>query len=110
MDTFGNMEKKFAPHPFTRESSLKYKTHQICHSTVAYRRNLTLNVQYPEDMAKHAMEDFGFIWRAHAKGYKFGYVKTPLTYYRIAEGSQSGRRNEEEARKAKEEFVASLEL
>lgn len=110
IDTFGNMERRFAPHPFTREASLKYKTHQICHSTVAYRKGLTLNVQYPEEMSRHAMEDFGFIWKAHAKGYKFAYVKHALSYYRITEGSQSSKRNEEEAKKVKEEFVGTLGL
>lgn len=110
IDTFSNMERRFAPHPFTRESSIKHRTHQICHSTVAYRKGLTLNVQYIEEHTNLAMEDFSFIWNAHMKGYKFAYVKDPLTYYRITDGSQSAMRNESEARKVKEEFVASLGL
>lgn len=110
IDTFGNMERRFAPEPFMREKSIKYKTHQICHSTVAYRNGLTLNVQYVEDHAKLAMEDFSFIWNAHAKGYKFAYVKAPLCYYRITEGSQSKGRNEEEVRKVKDQFVESLNI
>jgi len=110
IDTFGNMERRFAPHPFTREASLKYKTHQICHSTVAYRKGLTLNVQYREDHAKYAMEDFSFIWNAHAKGYRFAYVKNPFCYYRVMDSSQSTRRNESEVVKAKEEFVKALEI
>lgn len=110
IDTFGNMERRFAPHPFTRESSLKYKTHQICHSTVAYRKGLTLNVQYVEDHAKYAMEDFSFIWNAHAKGYRFAYVKHPFCYYRLTDGSQHTGRNEAETVKVKDEFVASLSI
>jgi glycosyltransferase involved in cell wall biosynthesis len=110
IDTFGNMERRFAPEPFSREKSLKYKTHQICHSTVAYRKGLTLNVQYLEEHAKLAMEDFSFIWKAHEKGYKFAYTKNPFCYYRITEGSQSKRRNEEEARKVKDEFVSTLKI
>lgn len=110
IDTFGNMERRFAPHPFNREASLKHKTHQICHSTVAYRRGLTLNVQYVEDHAQYAMEDFSFIWNAHTKGYKFGYVKSPLCYYRITDGSQSSRRNEDTVRKVKDEFVSTLKI
>jgi len=46
IDTFNNMEKRFAPEPFSRELSIKSKTHHICHSTMAYRKGLTLNVQY----------------------------------------------------------------
>ena len=110
IDTFGNMERRFAPHPFNKEASLKHKTHQICHSTVAYRKNLTLNVQYMEDHAQYAMEDFSFIWNVHAKGYKFAYIKNPLCYYRITDGSQSKRRNEEEVKKVKDEFVATLKI
>ena len=110
IDTFGNMERRFVPHPFTRESSLKYKTHQICHSTVAYRKGLTLNVQYVEDHARLAMEDFSFIWNAHAKGYRFAYVKNPFCYYRIMDSSQSKRRNEGEVVKVKDEFVKALQL
>ena len=110
IDTFGNMERRFAPHPFTRESSLKHKTHQICHSTVAYRKGLTLNVQYLEDHAKYAMEDFSFIWNAHMKGYRFAYVKNPFCYYRITDGSQHTSRNEKETVKAKDEFVSALKI
>lgn len=110
IDTFSNMERRFAPHPFTKEASLKHKTHQICHSTMAYRKGLSLNIQYLEDQGKLAMEDFGFIWQAYAKGYKFAYTKSTLAYYRINEGSQSHHRNEEEATQLKNEFVESLQL
>lgn len=110
IDTFGNMERRFSPHPFTREASLKYKTHQICHSTVAYRKGLTLNVQYVEEHAKLAMEDFSFIWNAHVKGYRFAYVKNPFCYYRITDGSQHTQRNEEETIKVKNEFVSTLKI
>lgn len=110
IDTFGNMERRFAPQPFSKEASLKHKTHQICHSTVAYRKGLTLNVQYIEEHAKLAMEDFSFIWNAHAKGYKFAYVRSPFCYYRITDGSQARSRNEEETLKVKNEFVESLKI
>jgi glycosyltransferase involved in cell wall biosynthesis len=46
IDTFGNMERRIAPQPFSKEQSLKYKTHFICHSSVAYRKGVTLNIQY----------------------------------------------------------------
>lgn len=110
IDTFGNMERRFSPHPFSREASLKHKTHQICHSTMAYRKGLTLNVQYVEEHAKLAMEDFSFIWNAHVKGYKFAYVKNPFCYYRITDGSQTKNTKEEEKLKVKKEFVESLKI
>lgn len=110
IDTFGNMERRFSPHPFSKDSSLKYRTHQICHSTMAYRKGLTFNVQYVDDHAKYAMEDFSFIWNAYAKGYKFAYVKNPLCYYRITDGSQTQKSKEEEKVKVKNEFVAALKI
>lgn len=77
---------------------------------MAYRKGLTFNVQYVDDHAKYAMEDFSFIWNAYAKGYKFAYVKNPLCYYRITDGSQTQKSKEEEKVKVKNEFVAALKI
>jgi len=106
IDTFGNMEKRFAPEPFTREASIKYKTHHICHSTVAYRKGLTMNVQYEAgDYSKLGIDDWKFIWDAHVKGYKFAYVKSPLCYYRRVDGTITYMRDENEVDKVKSAFL-----
>ena len=110
IDTFSNMLQRFVPEPFNREKSIKYKTHYICHSTVAYRKGLTLNVNYDSgDYSRLGIDDWKFIWDAHLKGYKFAYVKQPLCYYRIVEGTISFTRNEEEVLKAKDEFLSHVE-
>ncbi len=109
IDTFGNMEKRFVPSPFNWEMSKKYKTHHICHSTVAYRKGLSLNVQYQSgDYARLGIDDWRFICDVHLKGYKFAYVKAPLCYYRMVDGSISFTRDENEVAKKKDEFLATL--
>lgn len=109
IDTFGNMERRFVPEPFTQEASLKFKTHRICHSTVAYRKGVTLNIQYKRDpYDKLGIDDWRFIWDCTLAGYKFAYVKNPLSYYRMVEGTISSTRDEEEVKKVKEEFHAEI--
>lgn len=109
MDSLGNMKKRFAPEPFSRERSIKMKTHFICHSTLAYRKGVTLNVQYSsEEFSKLGIDDWKFIWDCHLKGYKFAYVKSPLCYYRMVEGTISSTRNPEEVNKAKDGYLAHV--
>lgn len=109
MDSFGNVERQFIPEPFNKERSLKHKTHFICHSTVAYRKNLTLNVQYSSgEFARLGIDDWKFIWDVHRKGYKFGYVKAPLAYHRVYQESITFTRNPTEVAKVKDEYVATF--
>lgn len=110
IDTFGNMERRFAPHPFSKESSIKYNTHQICHSTVAYRKGLSLNVSYRDDHSPLAIDDWGFIWTAYSKGYRFAYLKNTLSYYRVMDTSLSTKRDEKAVNQAKGEFLATLKI
>lgn len=111
IDTFGNMEKRFAPEPFSREASLRFKTHHICHSTLAYRKGVTLNVQYSSgDYSRLGIDDWKFIWDAHMKGYKFAYVKSPLCYYRRVDGTITYTRDENEVEKVKSAFLAEKAL
>ncbi len=106
IDTFGNMEKRFAPEPFTREASIKSKTHRICHSTVAYRKGVTLNIQYASgEYSKLGIDDWKFIWDAHLKGYKFASVKSPLCYYRRVDGTITYTRDESEVNRVKAAFM-----
>lgn len=111
IDTFGNMEKRVAPHPFSQEDSIKYKTHQICHSSLAYRKGVTLNVPYKSgSFSRLGIDDWMFIWDCRLKGYKFAYVKQPLCYYRRVEGTISSTRNEEEVVKVKDEILKELKV
>ena len=111
IDTFGNMERRIAPHPFSEEQSLKYKTHFICHSSMAYQKGLTLNVQYQGgECSRLGIDDWRFIWDCRIKGYKFAYVKPSLCYYRIVEGTISKTRNEIEVVEAKDKIMGELNL
>lgn len=106
IDTFGNMERRLAPEPFNRESSIKNRTHGICHSTMAYRKGLTRNIRYQkEPYDKLGIDDWKFIWDAHLKGYKFAYVKSPLCYYRRVDGTITYTRDEKEVLKVKSAFL-----
>jgi glycosyltransferase involved in cell wall biosynthesis len=108
IDTFGNMDKRHVPIPFSRENSIKRMTHGICHSTVAYRKGLTMNVQYQSgEFADLGIDDWRFIWDAHIKGYKFAYIKNPLCYYRAVDGTISHTRDEEKVKETKEKFLAT---
>jgi len=109
IDTLGNIERKFVPNAFSREQSLKHKTHGICHSTLAYRKGVSRNVRYESgDFSRLGIDDWKFIWDCHLKGYKFAYVKSPLSYYRLVDGTITYTRNEEEVAKVKEAFVAAV--
>lgn len=109
IDTFSRMGNRYLPEPFNRERSLKHKTHYILHSTLAYRRGVTLNVQYQkEPYDKLGLDDWRFIWDCALKGYKFSYVKQPLAYYRVVDDTVSHTRDEKEVLRIKDEFLEKI--
>ena len=70
--------------PFNRELNIKKRANFIGHSTMAYRKGVTLNVQYDEgDFSRLGLDDWKFQWDCFLKGYKFGFSKVPLSRYRI---------------------------
>ncbi len=109
IDTFGNMERRIAAHPWTEHDALKYKTHFICHSSMAYRKGVTLNVPYEGgDCSRLGIDDWRFIWGCRLKGYKFAYIKPTLCYYRRVEGTISKIRNETEVIETKDKIIQEL--
>lgn len=109
IDTFSAMVNRYLPEPFSKEKSLKHKTHYILHSTLAYRKGVTRNVQYQkEPYDKLGIDDWRFIWDCALKGYKFSYVKQPLSYYRLVSGTISYTRDEKEVIRVKEEFLEKI--
>lgn len=110
IDTFSTMLNRYLPEPFSRERSIKHKTHYILHSTLAYRKGVSLNVQYQkEPYDKLGIDDWRFIWDCALKGYKFAYVKQPLAYYRVVGDTISHTRDEKEVLRVKDEFIATLQ-
>ncbi len=111
IDTFGNMERRNAAHPWTEADAIKYKTHFICHSSMAYRKGVSLNVLYEGgDCSRLGIDDWRFIWACRMKGYKFAYIKPPLCYYRIVEGTISKIRNEVEVLETKDRIMQELQI
>lgn len=70
--------------PFSKETALASKHNFIGHSTMAYRKGVTLNVSYDEgDFSRVGLDDWKFQWECILKGYKFGVCSTIQSKYRI---------------------------
>lgn len=109
VDSFGNAQKKIVANPFDPEQSKRDKFNYICHSTVAYKTSLTKKVRYEEgDFSKLGLDDWKFQWDAYKAGAVIKHLKTPLSYYRIIGGTISSTRDENEVKRVKEEYLASV--
>jgi hypothetical protein len=83
---------------------------------MAYRKNVTLNVQYDEgDFSRLGLDDWKFQWDCVLKGYKFEVVSPFLSRYRIynlpnqSYGSPTEFfRDDKEVQKVKDEFIARI--
>ena len=101
---------------FDRKLAIETKLNGIAHSTMAYRKNVTLNVRYDEgDFSRLGLDDWRFQWDCLLKGYKFETVTPFLSRYRIynlPNGSYGSPteffRDAKEVEKIKDEFLASL--
>jgi glycosyltransferase involved in cell wall biosynthesis len=107
--------KQQATH-FNRELAIKKKQNYIGHSTMAYRKGVTLNVSYDEgDYSRLGLDDWKFQWDCILKGYKFDFTKNALSYYRIyalpngSIGSPTEfHRNSKEVEKLKNGYLAGI--
>lgn len=109
MDSMGNANVRMGAKAFDPELSKKERFNFICHSTMAYTKELASKVRYDEDVwVKLRMEDWKFQWDAYKTGAKFFAVKSPLCYLRVSEDSQSSLRNEEEITKTKDAYLAAI--
>ncbi len=96
--------------------ALETKKNFIGHSTMAYRKNVTLNVSYDENaFSRLGLDDWKFQWDCLVKGYKFETVTPYLSKYRIyslpnqSYGSPTEFfRDEKEVQKVKDEFIAGI--
>jgi len=102
--------------PFNRELALKKLQNFIGHSTMAYRKGVTLNVQYDEgEFSQLGLDDWKFQWDCIQKGYKFGFTKVPLSRYRLYQlpNQQLGSptefyRDSKEVKKLKDAYIAGF--
>ena len=116
MDENDNILARQSAGPFNQEMA-KEKLHNfICHSTMAYRKGVTLNVNYDEgEFSKLGLDDWKFQWDCVLKGYKFGVSSVPLSKYRIYQlpnqtyGSPTEYyRDDKRVRELKTEYIARL--
>lgn len=102
--------------PFNKEMGIKSKLNGIGHSTMAYRKGVTLNVSYDEgEFSKLGLDDWKFQWDCYLKGYKFGFTKTTLSKYRIFQlanhqyGSPTEfNRDNERVKQLKDEYLTRI--
>ena len=84
---------------------------------MAYRKGVTLNVQYDEgDYSRLGLDDWKFQWDCILKGYKFGFTKNALSRYRIYQlpnhsyGSTTEYyRDESEVKALKDAYINGIE-
>lgn len=101
---------------FNLELARKHKLNGIGHSTMAYRKGVTLNVQYDEgEFSRLGLDDWKFQWDCVLRGYKFGFTKTALSKYRIYQlpnnsyGSVTEfRRDSKEVERLKDEYITGI--
>ncbi len=117
IDEHGNVLGNQKAGAFNKEVSMKRKNNFIGHSTMAYRKGVTMNVSYDEgEYSKLGLDDWKFQWDCILKGYKFGICATPLSQYRIYQlpnnsyGSTTEySRDPKEVERLKNEYIAGIE-
>lgn len=102
--------------PWNQELAVKRQQNYIGHSTMAYRKGVTANVQYDEgEFSRLGLDDWKFQWDCIKRGYKFEVCKQPLSRYRIyslgngtyGSATENGR-NQEEVKKVKDAYLDGI--
>ena len=101
---------------FNRDLAIERKQNFIGHSTMAYRKGVTQNVQYDEsEYSQLGLDDWKFQWDCIQKGYKFEVCSVPLSRYRIYQlkdgnyGSPTeAYRDQKRVEALKDEYLATL--
>lgn len=105
IDAFGNMGQKIPCAEFKPDAQRETKLNYICHSTMAYRKGVTLNVPYDTgEYSKLGLDDWKFQWDCHSAGYSMKHIKTPLSYYRQTKNGAMGTRDESEVARVKDAY------
>lgn len=106
INSLGITGMKVPADAFNPVLSQKTKLNFICHSTMAYRKGVTLNVPYDTgEYGRLVIYDWKFQWDCHRKGYSLKHIKTPLSYYRNRKSSQSAVRNQSEVAALKDAYL-----
>lgn len=109
MDSFGTVLEKVNVVPFDPERNRRDKTNHLCHSTMAYRKEVASRISYRfEEYKDLGIDDWRFTWDAYKAGFKFYPMKQYLSYYRSLDGSMTKVRDNEKTNEIKEQYLATL--
>lgn len=109
MDSMGTVDRKIICGAFSPELSKEKKLNFICHSTMAYRKDLAQDVRYDEgEFSRLGLDDWKFQWEAYRKGYSIKHLRKPLCYYRATQDGISQARKPEEVEKIKDLYLATI--
>jgi glycosyltransferase involved in cell wall biosynthesis len=109
MDAMGDVKTVVKVQTFDTKRVMETTFCFICHSTMAYRKNVSEDIKYDTDkIDKMALDDWKFEVDATKKGYKIDSIDKELVIYRDLKTSISSRRNEQEALELKREYLKTL--
>lgn len=109
IDSIGNTLYRRPAQEFDPKVAKEQKMNFICHSTMAYTKQLSEKVRYEEgEWSRLGMDDWKFQWEAYKLGASIKCIRNPLCYYRVTESGTMGTRDESEVTKAKEAFLATV--
>lgn len=109
IDSAGNTMTKMVSGPFDPERARKAKLNYICHSTVAYTKDLTQKVRYEDGVySQLGLDDWKFQWEVYNKGFKIRNLKNPLCYYRVTADGTEATRDPAKVDEAKGAYLATL--
>lgn len=102
---FPTLQHPIPAGPFDHVVSREKKLNFICHSTMAYRKGVTLNVQYDTgEYSKLGLDDWKFQWDCFKKGYLMRHIRQPLSYYRDISAGISKTRDQKAVDALKEAY------
>lgn len=105
INSLGLVGVKVTAEGFRPELQKQAKLNFICHSTMAYRKGVTLNVPYDTgEYGKLVIYDWKFQWDCFNKGYSMKHIKNPLSYYRNRKSSQSNTRDQAAVDRLKDSY------
>lgn len=96
---------------FNKEKAMEVFSVGICHSTVAYSKELSEKYPYLEgEPARLGVDDFTIFLPMALDGVEFDFIPAPLCAYRINESGITAVRDTEETVAFKKKFVESLKV
>lgn len=105
IDAFGVINQKVPCSEFKPDLSRDTRLNYICHSTMAYRKGVALNVPYDTgEYSRLGLDDWKFQWDCHKKGYSMKHIKTPLSYYRQTKSGTMATRDQKEVDALKDAY------